>query len=84
MESTTLNPATYFLASKNQIYERITLQKHHLGSFVAFLEKKKKKIPALSQPSITINYNPKSPAYKFHKPCKYLNTNQECGQNAVM
>jgi hypothetical protein len=43
MESTTLNPATYFLASKNQIYERITLQKHHLGSFVAFLEKKKKK-----------------------------------------
>lgn len=82
MESTTLNPATYFLASQNQIYEKITLQKHHLGSFVPFLEKRIK-ITALSQP-ITINYNPKFPTYKFHKPCKYLNSNQECGQNAVM
>jgi len=54
MESTTLNPATYFLASKNQIYERITLQKHHLGSFVAFLEKKKKKN---SRSFTTVNHN---------------------------
>lgn len=31
MESTTLNSATYYLTSQNQIYEKNTLQKHNLG-----------------------------------------------------
>lgn len=47
-----------------------------------FLGKKEKKTLPFHDLQSQINYKPKFPTYKFHKPCKYLKNNRECGQNA--